>query len=99
MLRNLGILKMRLCLPIRSLQYSTGPWDVSRTASATITIGSISITAATKATTKTNRHFTYEILVRHGANLHRLKPTKTNPTKKKTNKKQPTKNHKTTSRH
>ena len=37
--RNLGILKMRLCRPTRSDQYSAGPLDEQRTAKAVIARG------------------------------------------------------------
>ncbi len=57
MLRNFGILKMRLWRPTRSDQYSTGPREVIFTANATSKIGRAKSNAATMTSVKSNSRF------------------------------------------
>lgn len=57
MLRNLGILKMRLWRPTRLLQYSAGPGEVSRTKTATNTINGNSNGIANRASTRSKVFF------------------------------------------
>ena len=57
MLRNFGILKIRLWRPTRSDQYKTGPDEVRRTIIATSAIGKARTSASSKAKDKSNRRF------------------------------------------
>ena len=57
MLRNFGILKILLCRPTRSLQYRTGPGEVSRTKTATNTINGNSNGIASRASTRSKDFF------------------------------------------
>jgi hypothetical protein len=57
MVRNLDILKMALFRPTRSDQYSTGPGEVSLTASAVISIGMARKINAKKEQVKSNSRF------------------------------------------
>ncbi len=55
MLRNLGILKILLWRPMRSLQYKAGPREVRRTAIAMLATGINNTSAAGMARAKSNR--------------------------------------------
>ncbi|MNT95448.1 hypothetical protein D3C72_2373300 [compost metagenome] len=55
--RNFGILKMRLRWPTRSDQYRTGPGEVRRTVRATMSSGNARMTVAIRASRRSNSRF------------------------------------------
>jgi hypothetical protein len=57
MLRNLGILKIMFCRPMRSDQYKTGPGEVSRTTNASTKQGTNNKTIAAITRIRSNTRF------------------------------------------